>query len=155
MFFNKSNPFAQFSRNRHQATRDTTIQSFGDPALSQPNPMPVLLPNNLNQNTDEIVSARINEQTGCPLYSKLPAEIREHIFRYIISGDGNVVHIFQRYPKMSYWRCTGDSQPCTWENPCSKTLPQYGHRIDRGQNRVEKFNSDWGVVALMRTCKRL
>lgn len=155
MFFNKSNPFAQFSRTRHEATRDAQIVDFGNPSLHPPNPVPILPSKNLNQDTDEIASARINEQAGCPLYSRLPAEIREQIFSYIISGDGKVVHIFQRYPKMSYWRCREKSQPYTWENPCSKTLPQYGYRIDKEQNRVEKFNSDWGVVALMRTCKRL
>jgi len=159
MSFNS--PFTGYlSRNGHTGDRDALVQDAkGSTQLfSNSPPRSHYRINTKTRQLNEIdIPVHINHQTVCPLYSKLPTEIREHIFKYIISGSGNVVHIFRRYPKMSYWRCTGqhDGGPCTWENPCSKTLPQYGQRIDHEKNKVEKFNTNWGVVALMRTCEKL
>ncbi len=118
------------------------------------------------QQTEEAVAV---EQIYCPLYSKLPTEIRQQIFELVVSSDGSVVHIFCQYPKVGCWRCKKqvDRKPCTWDDPCSKALSIYSKK-DSGtataswdyhypydKAAIQDSNMNWGVVAFLCTCRKM
>lgn len=74
-------------------------------------------PSNIQQTTIQ--------QTNSGLCTSLPYEVRSLIFELVIIGESNVVHVYKKSKRMGHWRCKRhvDGLPCTWINPCSKSLP--------------------------------
>ena len=65
------------------------------------------------------------QQSNSGLCTKLPFEVRSLIFELVIADESNVVHVYKKSKRMGHWRCKRqvDGLPCTWINPCSKSLP--------------------------------
>ena len=133
-------------------------------------PLPDELPRSFNLRATK---QKTIEQSASVLYSKLPFELRTHIFEYVIRGEGSVVHICRLGKQINYWRCTKqlNGRPCTYSNPCSKALPFLSIRLNTerriisgdmnlmrhvfSSGRITLTHSTWGVVSLLRTCRQM
>jgi hypothetical protein len=113
------------------------------------------------------------DQSASVLYSKIPPELRTHIFQYVICGEGSVVHIYSGGKRIYHWRCSKprNSRPCTYSDPCSEALPFLSIKLSNERHYVtgdmnqfrSRFNPGyitrvrhtWGIVSLLRTCRQM
>lgn len=106
-------------------------------------------------------------QADSALCTEIPFEVRERILEYAILGEGNVVHVFNGGGKFVMWRCkrqVGD-KPCSWKRPCSVFLSCNLPRPVRYKNGVRntgirgwddlEHGNDWGVLALLCSCRQM
>jgi 5-methylcytosine-specific restriction endonuclease McrA len=113
------------------------------------------------------------DQSNSGLCTRLPYEVRSLIFKLVVAGESNVVHVFKRSKKMGHWRCRRqlDGLPCTWIDPCSKALPfkamimdengvlisgdpSMQRYFDRSKIVPSKKDKDIGVLSLLCTCRQ-
>jgi hypothetical protein len=113
------------------------------------------------------------QQTNSGLCTKLPYEVRSLIFELVVAGESNVVHVYKKSKRMGHWRCRRqvDGLPCTWIDPCSKSLPfkamtmdENGVLIsgdptmqryfDRSKILSTKKYCDIGALSLLCTCRQ-
>jgi hypothetical protein len=113
------------------------------------------------------------QQTSSELCTKLPYEVRSLILELVVAGERNVVHIYKKSKRMGHWRCRRqvDGQPCTWIDPCSKSLPFKAMTVDEngvwisGDRTMQRYfdrskipstkkDSDIGTLSLLCTCRQ-
>jgi hypothetical protein len=112
-------------------------------------------------------------QTNSGLCTKLPYEVRSLIFELVVAGESNVVHVYKKSKRMGHWRCRRQANglPCTWIDPCSKSLPfkamsmdengvwisgdpTMQRYFDRSKILSTKKDSDIGALSLLCTCRQ-
>jgi hypothetical protein len=113
------------------------------------------------------------QQTSSELCTKLPYEVRSLILELVVAGERNVVHVYKKSKRMGHWRCRRqvDGQPCTWIDPCSKSLPFKAMTVDEngvlisGDRTMQRYfdrskilstkkDSDIGSLSLLCTCRQ-
>ena len=116
---------------------------------------------------------RQNEQTGSPLFSRLPAEIRTVIWQYVLGGQR--YHLMQVPKRVGHHRCLAGTSSDPGRSCCLPAMSYWRHEVGTISYRdylnrhpeaplphaasVEMLSpppdSDSYTLALLRTCQRV
>ena len=134
-------------------------QAVWDYELGKPSPLPQKRKRRLTNGQTELVS-----QSPSPLLAKLPAELRLHIYEYVIAGDCIHFHVAVHRTKKPKDKRTSSrihGHPCS--QPVSSTptnectcygFGYYGQSRPHGQLTLPE-NQGRGRLALSKTCKQI
>jgi hypothetical protein len=126
-----------------------------------------------SRDLSKFATARQNEQKTCPLFNRLPAEIRTMIWHHLLGGQR--FHLMQVPKKVGYHRCEVGKSSDPGRSCCLPAMAYWRHEIGTISYRdyldrypgaplphapsVEQFslppNSDPHTLALLRTCQRV
>lgn len=115
---------------------------------------------------------RTDDQLSSIFVTMLPMEVRQMIWKLVLSGDhGRALHIFRNGKKLSHWQCMSqiNGQPCTWNDPCLRAIayntlstremnqyicdPDDLHAIDR--HLLKKSGARKNFLPLLLTCRKM
>jgi hypothetical protein len=111
---------------------------------------------------------QINSQKFSPLLTKLPLEVRQEIYKYILLGWGRspIVHIHEMKMSLRHYRCQIENEdlPCNGTHPnrntsCVMLWHEFEARTEIGWERRMKWYVKAGMadnlLPILQTCRKL
>lgn len=96
-----------------------------------------------------------SDQGQSPLFTKLSAELRVEVYRWVLSSGGALLHLARAHQKLTHIRCFDDgpdSSKRPWRHEC------WGFSYRDGSFHMHPHNNippDRDLLALLKTCREM